>query len=208
MRRLQASEIMDDPALPEHLREAGYRDLMRIHRWLGNTRAILRRVRQRGRINRVLDAGCGHGAMLREIHGALGLEVIGVDLHPPESEPGIPILRGDVIRDPLPEADLAVSVCVAHHLSEAEVAAMIRNIGRSCRSLLLLDLVRHPLPLLLYRTFVAPFVHPINAKDGAVSVQRAFTPAELGQIVRTITGSPFRHTVAPLYIRQIIEIDY
>jgi SAM-dependent methyltransferase len=182
---------------------------MRIHRWLGNTRAILRRLRARRHgIKRVLDAGCGYGGMLQEVRERLGMEVIGVDLHPAPNLPGVPILQRDVIRDNLPEADAVISVCMAHHLSEADVAAMIRNIGRCARYLILLDLVRHPLPLALYRAFVAPLVHPVNAVDGALSVQRAFTPRELDQIARTAAGPHFRHSVAPLYIRQIIEIDF
>jgi hypothetical protein len=98
---------------------------------------------------------------------------------------------------------------MAHHLSESEVEAMIVNVLRSCRRFILLDLVRHPLPLALFIGFVAPFVSMVAAHDGRISVQRAFTPAELRQIVQraaSASGASFGHTVAPCYIRQIADI--
>jgi len=59
------AEILDDPAVPEHVRERCYRDLARMHRFLGNNRTLLSRIRQDPQpVNRVLDIGCGHGALL------------------------------------------------------------------------------------------------------------------------------------------------
>lgn len=200
---------MDDPGLPEETVALAYRDLARTHRWLGNTRAILRRVKKSG-ARSVLDIGCGRGALLEEIRKKLGLEVVGLDLRPAPNSP-VPVIAGDATRDALPKADLAVCVCMVHHLSEDEIVKLIRNVARSCRRFIILDLVRHPLPLLLFRIFVAPLLSPINAADGATSVQRAYTPRELRAIVdRAVAGTGARvsHSVAPFYIRQIMEIAW
>ena len=94
---------------------------------------------------RVLDLGCGHGELLERIQRHLGAEVLGLDLRlPVESLPGIPTLMLDVVRDALQPADVAVSVCIAHHRSDDQLACMIRNLGQSCRRLL-----RRPQLLLL-----------------------------------------------------------
>ena len=114
-----------------------------------------------------------------------------------------------VTSDALPRADVAMSVCLAHHLTDDQFVALIRNVGRSCPRFIILDLVRSPLPLALFRV-VAPLVlPPVNVADGALSIRRAFTAAEFRALVsRALNGAPFRHTVAPLNIRQIADITY
>ena len=211
MDRADLTELLEDPSLPDDVVADAYRDLARTQRFLGNTRAVLRRLKKdRGAIRRVLDIGCGQGALLAQIRQKLGVEVIGVDLRPVPSAP-VPILTANAAVDPLPPADVALAVCVIHHLSDAEVIALIRNVSQSCRRLILLDLVRHWIPLTLFRVFVSPFLHRINASDGFTSVKRAYTPRELRELVdRAVkgTGARVAHTVAPFYIRQIIDIKF
>ncbi|HZT33311.1 MAG TPA: hypothetical protein VFA33_25715 [Bryobacteraceae bacterium] len=211
MLRCREPEIIDDPALPERELARAHRSLTRAHRWLGNTGAILAALdRHPSPVSRVLDIGCGAGGLLIEIRRRLGAEILGVDLRVLSATP-VPILRADAVREPLPAADVAIAVCLAHHLAESELVDLIRNVGRSSRRFILLDLVRHRLPLILFRLFVAPFVCPINAADGARSIRRAYTPRELAALVRTAldgTGATFRHSVAPLYARQVVDIRY
>jgi 2-polyprenyl-3-methyl-5-hydroxy-6-metoxy-1,4-benzoquinol methylase len=210
MHRREAVELLDDPSLPQAVVADAYRDLARTHRWLGNTGAILRRLKGSS-ARSVLDLGCGQGALLEEIHQKLGLQVTGFDLRAAPASTPVPILKGNAVTDPLPNADVTLAVCMVHHLSEPEIVALIRNVSRSSHSLIILDLVRHWLPLSLFRIFVAPFLTRINAADGVTSVQRAFTPAELRGIVdRAVegTGARVRHSVAPFYIRQIVDISW
>jgi SAM-dependent methyltransferase len=213
VQRSNLTEIIDDPNLPGHVMERIHRDLTLMHRCLGNTRAILRAVRRDPLpVRRVMDIGCGDGGMLVEIRKRLRTEVIGVDLRLPSSTAGeVPIVQADAVRSPLPESDVAIAVCVAHHLSEPDFIELIRNVGRHARRFIILDLVRHRLPLALFRLAVCPWVHPITAEDGGRSIRRSYTPPELGAIVhRALEGSSgrFRHSVAPLYMRQIIDITY
>src|SRR5438045_3651100 len=110
-RRSFKSEILDDGTVPEHVRELCYRDLARMHRWLGNVNAIVDRINLDPLpVRKVLDIGCGHGDLLHEIQQKFGIEVVGVDLRPPERPVAVPILRCDAIRETLPMADIAVSV--------------------------------------------------------------------------------------------------
>jgi hypothetical protein len=88
---------------------------------------------------------------------------------------------------------------------------MIRNVGRSCRRLILIDLVRGWIPFSLFQIFIAPFVSAVTASDGKTSIRRAYTVAELRALVeRTLQGTDatFRHHVAALNIRRIVDITY
>src|SRR5690349_10124792 len=153
MVRVNRDEILDTPGLPDEIASRAYRDLARIHRVLGDTASVIRAIRRDPHpVRRVLDIGCATGDVLHEVQRRLNVEVTGVDLQP---RPGtVPMVRADAVRDLLPRADVAFSMYLAHHLDEGEISEMIRNVGRTCRRFILLDLVRHPLPLALFRAFV------------------------------------------------------
>jgi hypothetical protein len=96
-------------------------------------------------------------------------------------------------------------------MSETDLEELILNVGRSCRRFILLDLVRHWLPLALFRTFIAPLVCSIDAEDGNRSIRRSYTPDELRRIAASAlggTGSTFRLHIAPLNNRQVLDISY
>ena len=212
MDRHDVTELLDGSSVPEDVVASAYRDLARTHRWLGNTAAILGRLRNtQSPVSSVLDVGCGQGALLAEIREKLGVEVIGFDLRPAPASAPVRILTGDALVDPLPPADVGLAVCVAHHFSETDIIRLIRNVSRSCRRFILLDLVRHRLPLLLFRIFLCPFLQRISVCDGLTSIRRAYTPGELARIVhKAVEGSGARvvHTVAPFYVRQVIDISW
>jgi SAM-dependent methyltransferase len=213
VRRSRETEILDGPGVPEHSIDRAYRDLTRIHRVLGDTAALIRALRRDPMpVRRILDVGCARGGVLAEIQRRLRVDAIGVDLCPP-ANPAVafPILKADAVRDTLPTADVAFSMYLGHHLPDEELARLILNVGRFCRRFILMDLVRHPLPLALFRVFVAPFVSPIVVADGKVSIRRSYTPAELsGVAARALadSGATFHHVVSPLYARQVVDINY
>jgi SAM-dependent methyltransferase len=213
MQRANATEILDAADVPEELASRAYRDVARIHRWLGDTACIIRAIRQDpAPARRILDVGCGTGWVLEEVCRRLGVEGLGVDLNPRRSlRVSVPVIQADAVRDPLPCADIAFSMHLGHHLSEGELVSLIQNVGRFCRRFILVDLVRHPLPLALFRAFVAPLVCRIAVEDGIMSVRRSFTAAEfrsLAAVALAGSSGTFRHSVAPLYIRQVVDISY
>ena len=210
---LSEEEILDGGGLLPEVLERAHRRLSQTHSLLGNHAAILRALRCDGKATRrVLDIGCGHGGLLKKVRRQMGADMLGVDLRPPEG--GVrefPILQLDAVREALPRADVAVSVCLVHHLHDEEFVEMIRNVGRACRRFVILDLVRHRVPLALFTAF-APLCFPrVNVLDGRQSIRRACTPEEFrGLIAQAVagTGWNFRHTVAPFWIRQMANIRY
>lgn len=213
MRRVLDAELLERGGVPEDLVERAYRELTRIHRFLGDTACVVSAVRSDPLpVKRVLDIGCAGGGVLLDVANQLCVEVVGVDLNlPVRSDAKIPIVRANAVRDSLPAADVAFSMYLGHHLTEHDLIGLIRNVGRHCRRFILLDLVRHPLPLVLFRLFIAPFVSRIVVADGLLSIRRAYTPAELGKLTGEAlagTGAQFRHSVAPFYMRQVLDISY
>lgn len=213
MLRKDDTEILDNPNVPDELVERAYRDMAAIHHLLGDVRFLVRAIRRDSEpVRRILDVGCGTGLILHRVGRALGVDVVGVDIRPRRSICApIPILRADACVEPLPVADVAFCMYLSHHLSDIDLIRLIRNAGRYCRRFILLDLVRHPLPLALFRLFVAPLVCEIDAEDGRRSIRRSYTPSELRSITTVaLAGSTatFRSSVAPLFIRQVVDISY
>jgi len=213
MNRSTQKEILELSEVSETLVSQVYRQLTRIHRFLGDTASVMSALRRDPLpVRRVIDIGCASGGVLLDIRHKLRVDVVGVDIRPPRvADMPFPIWRADAVRDQLPQADVAFSMYLGHHLSEEDLVNLIRNVGRFCRRFILLDLVRHPLPLGLFRAFVAPFVCPIVLADGQTSIRRSYTRTEVRRIVsHALAGSNavFLHSVAPLYVRQIIDISY
>ena len=212
MQRSFEEEILDVGGLLPEVLERAHRRLSQTHSLLGNHAAILRALRCDGTARRVLDIGCGHGGLLKKVRRQMGVEVLGVDLRPPEGGAGeFPILKLDAVREALPRADVAVSVCLVHHLRDEEFVEMIRNVGRACRRFVILDLVRHRVPLALFTAFAPLCLPRVNVLDGRQSIRRAYTPEEFRALIAQAvsgTGGSFRHSVAPLWIRQMADIRY
>jgi len=211
LERATGPEILDRWGIPEWLTSLSYRELTTIHRLVGNTSYLISALQRNPYpIKRILDVGCGHGGLLKEISNRLEVEGLGVDISPPQKS-AVSILKADATVDPLPKADVAFSVCVAHHVSEADLVCMIRNVGKSSRRFILLDVVRCWLPLALFRMFIVPFVSSITGADGQTSIRRGYTPEELKAVVtKAIAGTSarFHHSVSAIGLRQVVDISY
>jgi SAM-dependent methyltransferase len=204
-------ELMDSPDVKGPVLDKFHRDLNFIHKCLGTFPTIERFIRNDDKpVRRIIDIGCGGGALLEYLRGRLGVEVIGVDRKPPDTA-SVPIVAADAVAEKLPDADIAVCSLLAHHLTPEQNIALIRNAGRSCRRFIIQDLIRHPMPLVLFTLFICPMIGREAAVDGRQSIRRAFTPEEFGEMMRLAlagTSAAFTTDVSPFLSRQIIDIRY
>jgi SAM-dependent methyltransferase len=208
--RSLAPEIMDEPGASPAVTRAFHRDLNRIHRFMGNWRTLAERLRG---VNSVIDIGCGDGALLVYLRDHAGIkQVTGIDLKPPDcAAPGITLIEADATCDALPRADAAVAVMLLHHLTDAQVVALIRNVGRSCDRLICIDPVRHWLPMALYTVFLCPMLSRVGALDGRQSIRRSFRDHELSALVEQATaGTDATFTIwqSPVYASLILDVKW
>jgi SAM-dependent methyltransferase len=204
-------ELMDSPDVKGPVLDKFHRDLHFVNRCLGTFPTIERFIRKDDKpVRRILDIGCGGGALLEYLQRRMSVEVVGVDKKPPETA-NVPIICADAVTEPLPEADIAVCSLLAHHLTPEENVALIRNVSRSCRRFIIQDLIRHPVPLVLFTVFLCPMIGREAALDGRQSIRRAFTPEEFAGMVGTATAgtnATFTTDVSPFLSRQIIDIRF
>lgn len=202
---------MDNPDITGPILDKFHRDLNRVHKLLGSYPTIERFIRRDNKpVRRIIDIGCGGGALLEYLGRKLKVEVTGIDTKPGQNA-NIPIIQANAITDPLPGADVAVSSFVAHHLTPEENIELIRNVSRSCRRFIILDLIRHPMPLWLFTVFICPLIGHEAAVDGRRSVRRAYTPAEFKSIVQMATAgttATFTTDIPALLSRQVIDIRF
>lgn len=151
---------------------------------------------------RVLDAACGGGDISRRIIDdarRLGrrIEVAALDLNEKtiacarqfsQGYPEMLFVVGDALRPPFADRtfDIVILATFLHHLSPDGVVHVLRAMGRLSRGhVIAADLVRSSLAHIGIRLF-ARFsgFGPVSVHDGAVSVCRAYTPAELAELAK------------------------
>jgi 2-polyprenyl-3-methyl-5-hydroxy-6-metoxy-1,4-benzoquinol methylase len=195
--RLQADELMDDPALDAATYHAVLADLAKVNRLTfayRPTLAFLARALRGRRRFRLLDVGFGDGDMLRQIARWAALrgieaELVGIDLNArsvaaaeAKPSPGVPIryLAGDYADLAGGGFDVVISSLVAHHMTEDQLREFLRFMEREAAAgWFVNDLHRHSFahstwPLLSG----AMRWHPIVRADGHTSIARSFRPGE------------------------------
>jgi 2-polyprenyl-3-methyl-5-hydroxy-6-metoxy-1,4-benzoquinol methylase len=219
-RRANLPEVMDADGLDPATYAAVIADLARVNtitlaRW--PTIAWLRRQLPSRVGFTLLDVGFGHGDMLRAIARwlqgrGLHAELAGIDLNPRSgpvaaaaTDPSLGITYHSGRAEALGwQPDFIISSLVAHHMREDELVAFIQWMERTARvGWLINDLHRHWLAWAGFRTLAFVFRwHPIVAHDGALSVRRAFTRADLEALLAAAGVQaeirwhfPFRWTV-------------
>lgn len=200
-RRSQRRELMDGSGLGDAgLQAEVLADLAEVNRLTRTHEPVLQFLRQawselpRGRLVRVLDIGCGQGDLLRHIWvlaGELGrpVQLCGLDLQPHTvlaarmaTPPDMPVryIAADVFKHQPEDIDFVVCAQVAHHLTDAQLLALLGWLQRHARvGWCVTDLRRHWMPYLGFR-WLARLLgwHPVVQVDGTRSIARAWTPAE------------------------------
>ena len=197
--RHREDEWMDAPGVsPDELRRS-LRFIRLVNAALGYTRATLGHLRRfsrgwtPGQTIRIVDFATGSAdiplAILRWAGRAgFDVRVVGVDLHPTTAavaaeagHPKLSIVRGDVLAPPFAHGsfDYAMTNMFLHHLDDADVVRVLRNMDRVARrGVIAADLVRHRRAYAWISLFTA-FANPIVRHDARVSVRQAFNRAEV-----------------------------
>lgn len=184
--RLIQPEILDSQT-PERAAPS-LRDLVRINRYTGGHRVLLRSLRQVFRREEhftFLDIGSASGdaadVVLREYPNVRTCSV-DLQLHHLRPAPGMRAVA-DVFRPPIRRRSVDVAYCglFLHHFEDAAVVSVLHSMGEMARRAVIVnDLERHALAF-WFLPLTAPLFQwdPITLHDGPVSVQAAFTSSEL-----------------------------
>jgi hypothetical protein len=189
MARTLQPELMDNASAADVAENV--RDLARINRWLGGNWALGQLLdpylRQRPDAL-ILDAGAADGATIRWLAVRYPrARFVALDRAERLLRMGSGArMVGDVFDWPVKpkSVDIVISSLFLHHFEDDGVRRILANFEDSARmAVIAVDLHRHPLArnFLPATKFIAAW-HPITVHDAVLSVNAAFTPADLRQL--------------------------
>ena len=203
--RRRGVEILDDPDIPNSVRQRSMSDVVRANTLFGGTRSALRALRDVWpRLPRdavLLDVGTGLAdipARARRDAGRAGisLSAVGVDASESTLRLAVPLLSSAVVGDAtrLPVRDHAADVVICsqllHHFTENDARRVIAELHRVSRGWVVIsDLRRSRLAAAGF--WIASIIlrfQPVTRHDGVVSVFRGLTVAELRSLIGEATG--------------------
>lgn len=203
MRRKVIPELLDDDAGTASQIATALIDLRHINDWFGGTRttiALLRRIASESNLRQLslLEVGSGAGdvplaARRKLLRQGIDLRVTLLDRsrsHLPAN--GTASVAGDALQLPFRDEafDVISSSLFAHHLEPDMLRRFCGEAVRVCRRAVLInDLTRSPLHLALVYAGLPLFRSHLTWHDAPASVRRAYTPAEIRQM---LAGLPLR----------------
>jgi 2-polyprenyl-3-methyl-5-hydroxy-6-metoxy-1,4-benzoquinol methylase len=221
--RIDAEEWLDQGNGTSEAIHQSLADLSRINRWLGGMRGLAShlypRIRRcRAQHVRVLDLGAGGCRIPQTVvrwarRERIPLQIVALDLRHAhlhwarrnlQSWPEIVFIQGDVLAPPVADGgvDFVISSLFLHHFTaEALIQVLPKWVGLARQSLIMTDLVRHPVPYWFMKAASPVFARSaITRHDAAVSIRRAYCPQEVQRLAheagfaqaRVYTHFPYR----------------
>jgi hypothetical protein len=153
---------------------------------MGNHRWLLRRLRSVYEPGwRVLELGAGNGA-LGERMVASGIwpaeDIIGMDVSPrPAFWPSeARWMRGDIMTEPLPDAEVIVTSLLLHQFTREQLRHLGARIPSCCQMIFAAEPSRYRLPLWFGHLFAWTLqMHAVTIHDMILSVHAGFRKSEL-----------------------------
>lgn len=208
MQRSTELEMMDLPGQPRALLEADLRNLRRLNRFLGNHANIINGFEKLlvaarpGTAFSVLDVGTGSAdipvrlrrwAQAKQLQPRItALEYNAVSLTQAaiqaRDRSEISLVRGDGAAPPFGQAafDYVLASQFLHHFSEEKIVTLLRAWATIARQAIVIsDLLRHPVAYYGIKVLTRLATRNVMTRvDAPLSVRRAFTIAEWGDIFR------------------------
>ena len=180
-------------------------ELRRVNRWLGDVsalkRSVLPDIERGGALSfTLLDVGAGTGELLREVAlAARGrnakARLVGLELNGRAAEglleesrgfEEVASVRADAFRLPFADGAFDYVMCslFTHHFRDEDCVRVLKEMARVARRrVYCIDLHRHPVAYYFYTTIGRLILHNrLVREDGALSILRAFRPAELHRL--------------------------
>ena len=218
-------ELLDRPGPPSAELAESLADIGRLNRlgptWslLAHVAPFLERFRRegRGRPFRVLDVGTGgadipvalaewareRGAPVTVLAMDVQPEVLACVAAPARRLPEVRLVAGDARHPPvrLGGVDLAICSLTLHHLPEEGVAGLLRLMAERARLGFVVSDLRRSRPAWLAAWLATRLIsrNRLTRHDGPLSVRRAYTPDELGQLSRVAGLADVRWHLAPFF---------
>jgi 2-polyprenyl-3-methyl-5-hydroxy-6-metoxy-1,4-benzoquinol methylase len=206
-------ELMDrpDPSTPELAR--ALINLQKLNRHFGSYRIIrhfLNRWLKPGETVTILDACTGFGDIPRLVvewarRRGSHVKVLAVDMQAATLDiarrrstlfPEISYVQGDIRSfEPGDRFDIVLCSLALHHFAWGEAVEILQRLSRlSGSAVLISDLVRSVSGILgVYLLTSTVFRHPMTKFDGRLSIQRAFSFAEMGSLALEAGWKGFGH---------------
>jgi 2-polyprenyl-3-methyl-5-hydroxy-6-metoxy-1,4-benzoquinol methylase len=201
--RIDAPELLDLPGHDQATLQGNLRDIRRVNRLFGGTRAILKHlpglvdVMPADREITILDLGTGSAdipaAVVRWARNrGLSVTVCASDISPAilqaaramaRPDPGISYACYDARNVPLPDRSVDIVLCslTLHHFAPPDAVRVLREMDRlAARGFILNDLRRSTAGFIA--TAAASRIttrNPLTRNDAPLSLRRAYTPDEL-----------------------------
>ncbi len=206
-RRSQELEHLDKGDYSAEEYEGCIVELQRVNRWLGDASALrgslMKEIERSGHSTfSVVDVGAGSGELLRVVgdwarQTKRKARLTGVELNARSARAiveesstfdEINGVRGDAFRLPFVDGEFDYAICslFTHHFKNDQVVEILRELSRVARRrIFVIDLHRHPVAYYFFTTIARMFLHNrLIREDGALSILRSFTPAELEQLAK------------------------
>ncbi|WP_216326434.1 class I SAM-dependent methyltransferase [Deinococcus aestuarii] len=201
-RAAEVRERMDDPACDPGTLRRTYARFGTVNALVSGWRRVYRQEihprLSRERPSTLLDIGCGGGDVPRQLarwarRDGLRLRVTAIDADERAigyaaglpADPDVTFRRalsGDLVREGQ-SFDFVTSNHLLHHLTDAELGALLRDCERLARVRALhSDLTRHALAYDLFSVGARVFPGTLIREDGLTSIRRSHTRAELAAL--------------------------
>lgn len=155
---------------------------------MGNHAWLLRRLKEVHEPGmRVLEIGAGSGALAEKLvdrgiwerGNVMGMDVMAT---PPRWPAGATWVEGDVLDDPLPDAEVVISNLLLHQFTDAQVSEFALRLPPSCRCLLVVEPLRSRMSLWMGHAVTwLGCMQRLTVHDMVLSVHAGFRGEELPQ---------------------------